>query len=99
MRVSIPQAVLPSCNKDERLLILKERDMFQYRKRYYPVATFYEWFLSGVYAGSKFQYRKRYYPVATELLGSLTNEANRFNTASGITQLQQCPWKSAPGLG
>ena len=37
---------------------------FQYRKRYYPVAT--EVFIMGKEAMTiKFQYRKRYYPVAT----------------------------------
>ena len=37
---------------------------FQYRKRYYPVATVFKKWITREQAW--FQYRKRYYPVATQ---------------------------------
>jgi len=65
--VSIPQAVTPSCNAATKAEARRyENVTFQYRKRYYPVAT-----VEALEAGKEiidhigFQYRKRYYPVAT----------------------------------
>ena len=64
---------------------LDEVKEFQYRKRYGPVATT-SLELEMVY--DRFQYRKRYGPVATACTPSLVNHT-RFNTASGMGQLQQ----------
>jgi len=58
--VSIPQAVLPSCNQSYTLLFADNQSLFQYRKRYYPVATFVgKTGRHDMHAGGLFQYRKR----------------------------------------
>ncbi len=64
--VSIPQAVLPSCN-DINKYAKKHAicQKFQYRKRYYPVATTLNSSAKLYVRETEFQYRKRYYPVAT----------------------------------
>ena len=46
-----------------------------------------------------FQYRKRYGPVAKAINYDEQIKRIGFNTASGMAQLQQCPWNPAPGQG
>ena len=61
-RVSIPQAVWPSCNAKIEIETGADDSRFQYRKRYGPVATV---IMNNPVWNIGFQYRKRYYPVAT----------------------------------
>ena len=119
--VSIPQAVWPSCNAFIYSSSAELQATFQYRKRYGPVATSTQYWISSisdvvsipqavwpscnrgfeVYYVSicLFQYRKRYGPVATIYAVSVLPVDSSFNTASGMAQLQQCPWNPAPRQG
>ena len=88
--VSIPQAVITQLQPKEMRRIVEPEFQFQYRKRYYPVATGMKNGKNHLFSSTEFQYRKRYYPVATRMRPSWIGEKNpsSFNTASGNTQLQ-----------
>ena len=85
LEVSIPQAVLPSCNIRFTISSLKLPRCFNTAS---GNALLQQRTLGPLALGAKFQYRKRYYPVATLSLLAKKSKRNGFNTASGITQLQ-----------